>query len=205
MANILKVDYEEMPKQANQMRELGREIDHEFLTVYNSMQTLHNSWFGQRYNSLIQQFNNIAPSLNELLELVINEIPYTLQTVANNYAIADKGVGVTEAGKDYYEKVNALNVPTSDVGMKFISNEVIYIQTEVATHFQTAIEKMDVIEAEYLKISWESEASEAFKIKFKTLKNNVITSIDGLKKQFVELMNRAQDDIDKTEKNNTVK
>ena len=66
MANITSVDYEAMPSQANQMRNYGQELNTELTNAYNSISEMHNSWYGKRYNSLVEQFNKMAPDINEL-------------------------------------------------------------------------------------------------------------------------------------------
>lgn len=204
MANITKVDYEAIPRQAMSMRTHGKELNVELTTAYQSIEGMHKSWFGQRYNALVAEFNKIIPSLNELLELVVDELPFTLETVANNYALADKGSGVTRAAKESPRKIANINVP-SDIGMKFITAEVESVQQSVSRNLENAKEKMDAIESEYGKITWQSEAAEAFQIRFRKLKTQIVRSFEDLKAQFTALMNQTKDDIQKTENANTVK
>ena len=203
MANIIKVDYEAIPRQAMSMRTNGKEINTELTNAYKSVENMHNSWYGQRYNALVQEFNKIIPSINELLELVVDQIPYTLETVANNYALADKGAGVTKAAKETPQKLANLPVP-NDVGMKFVTAEVASVQNSVTKNFQNAAEKMNVIESEFAKITWQSEAADAFRARFKKLKGDIVTSFENLNTQFTKLMNQTKDDIQKTENANTV-
>ena len=204
MANIQNVDYEALPGQARQMRETGKGLNAELKKAYESIGTMHNSWYGKRYNELVMEFNNIIPQINQILELVVGEIPFTLETVANNYSQADRGSKVTQAVKEAPSKITELSTP-NDVGMKFITEDVANVQRSVSDNFRNAKEQMNSIDAQYRKIAWESEASEAFKEAFNKLRTSIITSFDNINSSFTRLMNQTMQDIQSTENANTVK
>ena len=203
MANIVNVNYEAIPAIARQVRTHAQELNTEMVNVYNSIADMHNCWYGKRYNALAKEFNNIIPEINDLLELVVGDIPYLLETVANNYAQADKGSNVTSAMKTDPKKVTTLAMP-GDVGMKFITEEVKTIKTRVSTNFQNAKEKMNSIEATYNKIEWKSEAADAFKTKFTKLKANIVAAFENLDTQFTKLMAQTMEDVQASESANTV-
>lgn len=203
MANIMNVDYEAIPGQAQQMRALGQELNAGMTTAYQSITDMHSVWYGKRYNALVQEFNNLIPQVNEMLDLVVGQIPFALETVANNYAQADRGSNVTGASKTEPKKI--ANIPMSnDVGMKFLTSEVSSIQAKVSNNFKNAREKMNTIEGTYSKIQWQSEASDAFAAKFKKLKGEIVAAFENIDSQFVKLMNQTQEDIQATENANTV-
>lgn len=204
MAKIQNVDYEAIPKQAKQMRAYGKELNTEITAAYKSVADMHTSWYGKRYNALVKEFNKITSNINELLSLVVTEIPYTLETVANNYSQADRGSNATSATKETPKKITNINI-SSDVGMKFLTAQVNSVQTSVSKNFKNAKTKMNTIETEYRKIKWNSEASEAFKAKFTKLKKQIITAFDDIDSSFTKLMNQTKDDIQKAESANTVK
>lgn len=204
MANITRVDYEAIPRQAMSMRTHGKELNNEIFAAYQSIEEMHKSWYGKRYNALVAEFNKIIPNLNELLELVVDELPFTLETVANNYALADTGSGVARAAKETPRKLTNIN-SSSDIGMKFVTSEVETVQQTISRNFDSAKEKMDMIESEYAKISWQSEAADAFKVRFRKLKTEIVRSFEELKSQFTTLMNQTKDDIQRTENANTIK
>ena len=203
MANIVNVNYEAIPAIARQVRTHAQELNTEMVNEYNSIADMHNCWYGKRYNALAKEFNNIIPEINDLLELVVGDIPYLLETVANNYAQADKGSNVTSAMKIDPKKVTTLAMP-GDVGMKFITEEVKTIKTRVSTNFQNAKEKMNSIEATYNKIEWKSEAADAFKTKFTKLKANIVAAFENLDTQFTKLMAQTMEDVQASESANTV-
>ena len=204
MANITRVDYEAIPRQAMSMRTHGKELNNEIFAAYQSIEEMHKSWYGKRYNSLVEELNKIIPNLNELLELVVDDLPFTLETVANNYALADTGSGVARAAKETPKKLSNLS-SSSEIGMKFVTTEVEAIQQTVSRNFENAKGKMDEIQAEYAKISWQSEAADAFKARFQKLKTEIVRSFEELKSQFTTLMNQTKDDIQRTESANTIK
>lgn len=203
MANITNVNYEGIPSQAQQMRYFGQELNSELTTAYQSITNMHSVWYGKRYNELVKAFNNLIPQINELLELVVGEIPFVLETIANNYSQADQGINVTSANKTAPKKLTNLTV-SNDVGMKFVTEEVNAVQTSVSNNFKNAKEKMNTIEATYEKIQWKSEASEAFAIKFKKLKNAIVLEFENINTQFTSLMQQTLSDIQATESANTV-
>ena len=203
MAKITTVDYEAIPSQASQMREYGRELNNELKSAYQSIAEMHNSWYGKRYNSLVEQFNALIPELNEMLELVVGEIPFTLETVANNYSQADRGANCTSANRESPNKITELPI-SNDVGMRFLTGEVQSVQSDVSKNFKESESKMNTIESVYSRIVWESEAASAFATRFKRLKTEIVTAFQNIEESFSKLMLQAQEDVQAAENANTV-
>jgi len=203
MARIAEVDYMAMSRQAKDMRGKGNELNTELTTAYNSVGEMHNAWYGQRYNELAKAFNNLAPKVNEMLKLVVGEIPFTLETIANNYAQADCGQNAGSADNTPPKTVADLATP-ADVGMKFMTTEVETTKTNVSTNFNNAVGKMNEIESVLGQVQWDSEAAEAFRSKFAQLKGQITESFNDINKQFGDLMQQTLDDIQRTETANTV-
>lgn len=203
MARIQNVDYEAIPGQAAQMRQIGQELNSQLTTAYSNITNMHSSWYGERYNSLVREFNKIIPQINELLELVVGQFPYTLEVIANNYSQADKGANVTSAQNTAPNKISDIPI-SNDVGMRFLTSEVQNIQSQVSSNLDNAKAKMDSIQSVYSQIQWQSEASEAFKSTFTRLKTQITESFENIKSQFTTLMNQTQEDIQSAESSNTV-
>ena len=203
MARIDHVDYEAMPRQAKAMREYALELNNELRTAYSNVGEMHNSWYGVRYNELVKDFNELIPQINDLLKLVVTEIPFAVETVANNYAQADKGQNVTSAEETSANNIENLPI-TNDVGMRFMTAEVANTQRSVSEKFDASKELMNKIEAEYNRVEWQSEASESFKARFNKLKNDILMAFDNINNEFSKLMTQTQQDIETTEKANTV-
>lgn len=203
MAKINYVDYEAVPSQVAQMRGYSRELNNEMTNVYTSVEEMHKSWYGDRYNDLVKLFKNMKIDLDNMLQLVVTDIPYALETVANNYSLADKGQKITSASEEPHAKIKDLQI-FNDVGMRFITAEVESLRVSISNNFEKARNLMDNYESVYGKIQWQSEASEAFKQKFTTLKGNIVTAFENINTQFIKLMEQTAQDIEKTEQANTV-
>ena len=203
MAKIDHVDYEAMPRQAKAMREYALELNNELRTAYSNVGEMHNSWYGVRYNELVKDFNELIPQVNDLLKLVVTEIPFAVETIANNYAQADKGQNVTSAEETSANNIENLPI-TNDVGMRFMTAEVANTQRSVSEKFDASKELMNKIEAEYNRVEWQSEASESFKARFNKLKNDILMAFDNINNEFSKLMTQTQQDIETTEKANTL-
>ena len=203
MARIDPVDYEAMPRQAKAMREYALELNSELRAAYTNIGEMHNSWYGVRYNELVKDFNELIPQINDLLKLVVTEIPFAVETVANNYAQADKGQNVTSAEETSANNIENLPI-TNDVGMRFMTSDVANTQRNVSAKFDSSKELMNKIESEYNRVDWQSEASESFKARFEKLKNDILSAFDNINNEFSKLMTQTQEDIENTEKSNTV-
>lgn len=203
MAKIQNVDYEAIPGKASNMRGLGQQLNYEAQKVYQEITNMHNNWYGKRYNSLVVSFNSLIPDMNNMLTLVVGEIPYALETVANNYSSVDTGSNIVGAENTAPQSIT--EIPQSiDIGMRFLTSEVENTQTTVSSIFDNIKELMNEIESVFKQVDWESEAADAFKAKFAQLKTNIVTSIENIKVDFVKLMQAAQEDIQNAENANTV-
>ena len=145
----------------------------------------------------------MIPQLNELLELVVREIPSTLETIANNYSQADRGQNATSVDNTSAKKIENITI-TDDVGMRFITSTVESVQQQVERNFQKSVDQMNKIESIFNQVTWESEAADAFKNKFKKLKSDIINSFNDIKSQFTKLMNQTKEDVQSAETANTV-
>ena len=121
------------------------------------------------------------------------------------------GVRYNELVKDFNELIPQVNdllklvvTETNDVGMRFMTAEVANTQRSVSEKFDASKELMNKIEAEYNRVEWQSEASESFKARFNKLKNDILMAFDNINNEFSKLMTQTQQDIETTEKANTV-
>lgn len=202
-AKIISVDYEAIPGQARQIRTKGQELNKEISTAYQSVMNMHENWYGKRYNALVKSFNDIVNEVNSMLTLVVKEIPFALETVANNYSKADRGQNACAATATEPVKVTILPMP-ADVGMKFLSAPVETTKNNVSNNFNKAKSMMEEIRSMYLRINWQSEASEAFKGRFEKLKAQILEAFNNIESQFSTLMRQALDEVQRAETSNTV-
>lgn len=203
MAKIQSVDYLDLPKKARDMRQKGQKLNSEMTNAYKLIDDMHKDWYGKRYNSLLTEFNNLTPQINEMLKLVVTDIPFAIETVANNYSQADRGQNAGSAQQTSCKKIS--NIATkNDTGMKFITSSVENTKKQVETKFKNAKTAMNEINSIFSKVNWNSEAATAFKTKFSKLKQNIDTSLDNILHSFTTLMQQAANDIASAEKANTV-
>lgn len=203
MAKIENVDYKDIPSKTKQMLAKAKDLNSEITSAYKSVSEMHTNWYGQRYNTLVKAFNKMTKEINEMLKLVVSDIPDTLNTIANNYSQADTGSKLATPAKESPNKISDITEST-DVGMKFMTEQVANTQTSVSNNFKKATTLMNEIETEYGKIDWNSEAANAFRTKFSKLKADIVKSFDDIESQFTKLMNQTKDDMQKTETANTV-
>ncbi len=204
MPNLQNVDYRQMPGHAKTIREKGKELNQKFKLIYQRVADMHADWYGQRYAALVEQFNTLYPTLNEMLKLVYTEIPYVLETIANNYAKADTGSAVCNAVETPVASLAAIPTHKEDEGMRFITPKVEETKNFVKADFDNAKTIMNDIQIAYKKISWKSDASEKFEAAFVKLKTNIDKQIDDINTSFVKLMNQTEQDMQTTENANTV-
>lgn len=203
MAKIEYVDYKDLAVKAKDIRNHAKVLNEQCTKIYQEIINMHQSWYGIRYNELAKDFNELAPSINEMLKLTYGEIPFALETIANNFSQADNGANATSAQQTQETKMPNIPMP-NDVGMRFMEVQVKDTKTKVVQGFKNANEKMKEIENTYNKISWKSESSEAFRVKFTKLKNQITNEINQLNIQFDKLMNQTIEDVRTTETKNTV-
>ena len=203
MSKVEYVDYKDLAIKAKDIRNHAKELNEQFTKIYQEIITMHQAWYGKRYNELAKDFNELAPTVNEMLKLTYGEIPFALETIANNFSQADTGSNTTSAQETPETKMP--NVPSpNDVGMRFMEVQVRDTKTKVVAGFKASNEKIKEIESTYNKISWKSESSEAFRAKFTKLKNEITKEIDQINTQFDKLMEQAMEDLRITEQKNTV-
>jgi len=203
MAKIQSVDYMAMPQQAREMRIHGKDINTQITAAYQVIRDMHKAWYGKRYNALVGEFNKIIPNLNALLQLVVGDIPFALLTVANNYAMADRGGKIVGASQEAPTKITEISA-SNEEGMRFMEEDVTNAKAAVTKYLQNAVDLMNNIDTDYKKITWQSEAADAFRNQFTTLKNNIVKSFMEIRTSFSNLMEQTQADIHTTENANTV-
>lgn len=204
MANIGNVDYMSIPAKTDQMRGVGRELNEKMQNMYDKIRELHEFWYGERYNRLVEGFNKIRPSVNNIVELIFTQLPASLDTIANNYSKLDRSMNIRTVSDEKPRIIEELPKMDDTGKFRFISNSVAEVKQEVEAKISKGIELIDEFENIYRTIDWESDAATAYQSLFAKLKEEVVTSLNNLKKDFTELMLQAEQDAKLTEDTNTV-
>lgn len=202
-ARISVVDYEEMPRYAGEMRGKGEELNRKLKDVYNNVSSMHECWYGKRYNELVKSFNEIIPQLNDILSLVVTEIPSTLEKVANNYSQVDRGENVTSVSNEECDRITEI-AQSNDVGMRFMASNVENTKNQVKSNFENANADLNEIQSIFSRVNWESDAATAFKERFNSLKNQISQSFENLNNEFTKQVTDTINDMATTESANTV-
>lgn len=201
--NVKTVQFAQIPNIAKQMRTQGQNLHTEFKNAYASVTAMKSDWYGNRYNTLINGFNEIRTSINDILTIVVTELPKALETVANNYSNFESGNNVCTVQTTSFQAIGEINESTQS-GMRFILTSVQTTQTRVNANFTKALEIMGQIERTFGTITWESESATTFKAKFTELKRKIEKSIGDIKEAFGKNMKSTFDDIQAAERANTV-
>ncbi len=202
MANITQVDYERLPDQAGSIRAEGQKLNTNLNKIFQETQNMHSNWYGVRYNSFIKELNSMLPAVNDILRLVVDDIPIALETVAKNYALADGAPTKTVNDKEL-PKIEEL-AATEDVGLRFVSTDVSVNKANIEQYIADALENLNTIQSHWSGVVWDSEAATAFGTKFTSLKTNIETALNSVKTNLSTLMAAAETDISAAETNNTV-
>ena len=201
---IEEVDYNAFPGIAGNMRNDAIQLNKEVKELYKTLAEMKKNWYGPRYDELVTSFNKMIPDLNEILKLTVTKVPFTLETIANNYAKVDLGKGITAAVEKASDAIADV-AKSAKRTFRFKETAVRSNQSSMDKNLKKVLELMDSIESKYKKLNWKSEASDEFQRKFTALKKNISLSITDVSKQFTKLMNDAIQDVSKAEKANTIK
>lgn len=203
MAKVDQAQIDQFPGIASKIRSFGQELNSEFVTAYKSVIAMNADWYGQRYADLATEFNNLTKTLDDMFTLVVTEVPFNLETVANNYSNWDTGQNVCTA-----QQATIINTPTiepsSATGIRFITESVTSTQSSVSANFDKASGCMNSIEQVLKSITWESESARVFKDKFDQMKKNIDEAIKQIKDSFGKSIKTTVEEMEAAETANTI-
>ena len=205
MPNVnVKNDYNSMSKLAQEIRDEGKLINNSLITAYNEVKSMYDAseWRGISYNELVGDFQKISPDLEEILKIVVQNVPYALETVANNYSVADSGSKVKPAVNEPPKKLPTLILGQTKY-MQYEEGKIATRADKICKELDSVINRIDSIDAKFGKIQWEGIAADAFKVKFKNLKNKTKSALESIRKQFKQIIDTRKENMRRTEKANT--
>lgn len=205
MAEI-DVNYQILATNAKTIRTHAQDLNRYITSVYSKLADMHSVWYGKRYESLVKEFNNIIPQINDLLDLVVKDIPFSLESIANNYSQTEDGYNITSAQQTAPSKVSDLGPYNegAENKMRFYSADVETVKNQIVSDLDNAKSKMDTIKSVYDQTPWKGEAAQAYTGTLTRLKEEIITSFENITTQFTKLMSQAQEDVNAAETGNTV-
>lgn len=201
MGSQIEIDYENIPAQSKNIRGLAREINNKLLSVYGKIAEMHVCWYGKRYNELVTNFNELVPQFNQFVDVIVGEVPYMFEKIANSISDVDVKYNVAVPQRESVQKIQLLPV-IDDVGMRYISAEVDEINTNVVKLLQDAEDTMEGIKRIVEQINIDCDGSAEFKNQFSRLSDAFQYTINNVEKQFSELMKQDKELIETAEKKN---
>ncbi len=197
------IDYEGIPQQSSSMRNIANQINEKLVNAYNDVMKMHEYWYGKRYNELVTKFNNLVPKLNQFLEVIVSEVPYILDSIANNFSSVDIGQNVSAAQRASAQNVQEIPI-TADVGMRYLQGEVANMESQIISSLHEAKELMQTMERTAGQMILECDGAGDFKSQFNKLTSSFGQTIDNIESQFTNLMAEDRKQIENAEKSNTV-
>lgn len=204
MVEIQRVNYEEMPRNAQEIRECARALNDELISAYDKVNAMRQDWFGNRYNLLVQSFNKLIPNFHSMLDFAVTKLPDNIETIANNYSLADKGQVATPVRSETRKNIPEIS-PNTETDLRFMETAVDGKRDEISKNFTNARQQMNQIATAYSKIVWTSKAADTFLDEFTKIKNQIETMIDDINKEFVQRMQETKEDHRRAEEGNTIK
>ena len=201
MGSQIEIDYENIPAQSKNIRGLAREINNKLLNVYGKIAEMHVCWYGKRYNELVTNFNELVPQFNQFVDVIVGEVPYMFEKIANSISDVDVKYNVAVPQRESVQKIQLLPV-IDDVGMRYISAEVDEININVVKLLQDAEDTMEGIKRIVEQINIDCDGSAEFKNQFSRLSDAFQYTINNVEKQFSELMKQDKELIETAEKKN---
>ena len=173
MAQIRRVVYTELPGQAKQIREKAGQLQSQLQSAYQSVREMRTNWYGQRYNDLVAAFNSMITDFNQIVDLMYREVPFTLETIANNYSRVDRGLNIISPDNTPAQKLAEIPVSTEE-GMRFNTAEVESVKAKCNSCFSDVLNFLNDLQTLINNLSWESDASDKFREEFQKLKLLII-------------------------------
>ena len=191
----IKIEYEGFPAEAREIREKASEVNDKICGIYKMFEEMNRSWRGKRYNDLAKQCNGVIGYFDKLLQLVVTQLPFELETVANNYSLADSGskiVGMPE--QRAVKKIT--QVPTPDPIDVYISiKDVEDYRTNIGMAFDNVNAMINQIDTRVKHLKWEGQAAGNYKAEINNLKDQIQKSVTEIRKAFSTKMNEAMEDM----------
>ena len=203
MGAVVLIDYENLPSQSNNIRNLAITLNERLNDVYINIGKMHEYWYGNRYNDMVTRFNSIIPQMNQFLEVIVTEVPYIIESIANNFSEVDIQQKVSAEQKSGVQTIQTLQV-TKDVGMRYIEKEVENIKAIIKEEFNEIRNIMEEINGIMRQTIIECENSGEFKSQFNRLSKSFNQSINNIEIRFIELMENARRQMGDAERLNTV-
>ena len=121
-----------------------------------------------------------------------------METIANDYSKLESGMDSTSAVIISPIRIQLLDMK-NDVGMRFISSEVITIHESIKQDFETVVSDLNEYQGIFSQIDWNSDAANVYKSKFDRIKASFNNKIDDINAKFDAIIIQTEEDVENAE------
>ena len=121
-----------------------------------------------------------------------------METIANDYSKLESGMDSTSAVNIPPIRIQLLDMK-NDVGMRFISSEVITIHESIKQDFETVVSDLNEYQGIFSQIDWNSDAANVYKSKFDRIKASFNNKIDDINAKFDAIIIQTEEDVENAE------
>ena len=121
-----------------------------------------------------------------------------METIANDYSKLESGMDSTSPVNISPIRIQLLDIK-NDVGMRFISSEVITIHESIKQDFETVVSDLNEYQGIFSQIDWNSDAANVYKSKFDRIKASFNNKIDDINAKFDAIIIQTEEDVENAE------
>lgn len=121
-----------------------------------------------------------------------------METIANDYSNLDRGMSLISAVNTSPIRILLLDIK-NDVGIGFISSEVITIHDSIKQDFETVERYLNEYQSIFSQIEWNSETANVYKSKFDRIKASFNNKIDDIYAKFDAIIIQTEEDVENAE------
>ena len=121
-----------------------------------------------------------------------------METIANDYSKLESGMDSTSAVNIPPIRIQLLDIK-NDVGMRFISSEVITIHESIKQDFEAVVNGLNEYQTLFSQIEWNSETAIVYRSKFDRIKASFINQIDDINAKFDAIIIQTEEDVENAE------
>lgn len=170
--------------------------------IFSTLQVLGTSWVGTSYNKLVQAFDAMIPTLNDVCSFVQYSIPETLIMAMNNYLSADGGQKLnTSFNRPLI--VGEISQGTVET-VKFDEAVVEDGKNHIKSQFDTILSLLDSVIEAVNALRWSGEAADTVREALQRYKQQLSDNFSKLSTQFQSSIEETRAAFSSAEGANTV-
>ena len=170
--------------------------------VYSTLQVLGTSWVGTSYNKLVQSFDAMLPTLNDVCSFIQYSIPETLIMAMNNYLSADGGTKLNTSFNRPLPVGEISQGPTETV--KFDEAVVEDGKSHIKNQFDSILSELDSVIETVNSLRWSGEAADTVREALQRYKQQLSENFTQVSTQFQTSIEETRAAFSSAEGANTV-